>query len=116
MIRRPPSSTRTDTLLPDTTLFRSVILSNGTRREALSVEFVTDPFGAIVEALGSDFKATFQSFDGTADFKALIAGATGALSVNLGTSNPNGYRHVYGGYGNDTITGDRKSTRLNYSH
>src|SRR3546814_8944512 len=27
MIRRPPRSTRTDTLFPDTTLFRSVVLS-----------------------------------------------------------------------------------------
>src|SRR3546814_17880407 len=35
-----------------------------------------------------------------------MAGATGSLSVNLGTSNPNGYRHVYGGDGNDTITGN----------
>src|SRR3546814_10372600 len=29
MIRRPPRSTRTDTLLPYTTLFRSVVRSNG---------------------------------------------------------------------------------------
>src|SRR3546814_14966942 len=31
MIRRPPSSTRTDTLFPDTTLFRSAIAGNRER-------------------------------------------------------------------------------------
>ncbi|MDF0545532.1 S8 family serine peptidase [Sphingobium sp. H39-3-25] len=82
-----------------------VILSNGTRREALSVEFVTDPFGTIIEALGSDFKASFQSFEGSADVKALIAGSS-ALNVSLLASNPEGFRHVYGGDGADTITGD----------
>ncbi|OYX65072.1 MAG: hypothetical protein B7Y88_10390 [Sphingomonadales bacterium 32-64-17] len=83
-----------------------VIMSDGSRREALSVEFVTDPFGSIIEALGSDYKATLQAFDGSADVKALIAGASGALSINLASSNPNGFTHVYGGDGNDTITGD----------
>src|SRR3546814_4644886 len=33
MIRRPPRSTRTDTLVPDTTLFRSVALGRALRRE-----------------------------------------------------------------------------------
>src|SRR3546814_13661482 len=32
MIRRPPRSTRTDTLFPDTTLFRSVMPKAGGRR------------------------------------------------------------------------------------
>lgn len=82
-----------------------VIMSDGSRREALSVEFVTDPFGAIIEAFGSNYKATFQSFDGASDFKALIAGSS-ALTVGLLGSNPEGFRHVYGGDGADVITGD----------
>src|SRR3546814_1942709 len=36
MIRRPPRSTRTDTLFPYTTLFRSGILSNGTKSYLVS--------------------------------------------------------------------------------
>src|SRR3546814_1221908 len=41
MIRRPPRSTRTDTLVPDTTLFRSkdasMIATNPTRRAAPAI-------------------------------------------------------------------------------
>src|SRR3546814_1627896 len=35
MIRRPPRSTRTDTLFPYTTLFRSAIADNASRRAAI---------------------------------------------------------------------------------
>src|SRR3546814_3353045 len=41
MIRRPPRSTRTDTLFPYTTLFRSLKRSRG------QLVLVTDEFGAI---------------------------------------------------------------------
>src|SRR3546814_12903435 len=34
MIRRPPRSTRTDTLFPDTTLFRSLVFRNLTEADA----------------------------------------------------------------------------------
>src|SRR3546814_2984908 len=46
MIRRPPRSTRTDTLFPYTTLFRSVVALP--RDAAAAVEF-QDPFGGVVE-------------------------------------------------------------------
>src|SRR3546814_18918013 len=46
MIRRPPSSTRTDTLFPDTTLFRSTGLAAG-----------LDP-SAIIAAFGKAFNDT----------------------------------------------------------
>src|SRR3546814_15336854 len=36
MIRRPPRSTRTDTLFPYTTLFRSEAIAEGTRQKALA--------------------------------------------------------------------------------
>src|SRR3546814_10897171 len=37
MIRRPPGSTRTDTLFPDTTLFRSMLLATFNDREFVRV-------------------------------------------------------------------------------
>src|SRR3546814_3481324 len=40
MIRRPPRSTRTDTLFPYTTLFRSVDVDGGGRRNAVLGEIV----------------------------------------------------------------------------
>src|SRR3546814_6142402 len=45
MIRRPPRSTRTDTLFPYTTLFRSLILAHGHEG--------THGAGAIIEAFGT---------------------------------------------------------------
>src|SRR3546814_15363408 len=42
MIRRPPRSTRTDTLFPYTTVFRSVVAVQATDDEATAVE-VDDP-------------------------------------------------------------------------
>src|SRR3546814_6666411 len=44
MIRRPPRSTRTDTLLPDTTLFRSCLLV----RRGAGVEHVVRAFLALI--------------------------------------------------------------------
>src|SRR3546814_13333857 len=60
MIRRPPRSTRTDTLFPYTTLFRSLFLVSGTHGQegfygsALQIEYLRDleiPEGANVVAL-----------------------------------------------------------------
>src|SRR3546814_14679878 len=42
MIRRPPRSTRTDTLFPYTTLFRSVEFEEGRRQQRLDVEVDAD--------------------------------------------------------------------------
>src|SRR3546814_9441583 len=45
MIRRPPRSTRTDTLFPYTTLFRSCLA--GRRREGAKVDRLVEPLGAV---------------------------------------------------------------------
>src|SRR3546814_20640001 len=53
MIRRPPRSTRTDTLFPYTTLFRSsvsLILRNGYSREGQRAELATSVRAELVEA------------------------------------------------------------------
>src|SRR3546814_12717037 len=51
MIRRPPRSTRTDTLFPYTTLFRSVVLG---RPPVGRPAGVADADGAVQRALGDD--------------------------------------------------------------
>src|SRR3546814_10331539 len=45
MIRRPPRSTRTDTLCPDTTLFRSIPACDGDEHFPLLQRDVRYPFG-----------------------------------------------------------------------
>src|SRR3546814_4696772 len=71
MIRRPPRSTRTDTLFPYTTLFRSgvSIQRSGARGE---------PQGITVRGFGGDFNETL--YDGRR-----ISTATGGRSVDFST-------------------------------
>src|SRR3546814_13230000 len=50
MIRRPPRSTRTDTLFPYTTLFRSGNVGTSTPEETVSgIEYMTATGGALAE-------------------------------------------------------------------
>src|SRR3546814_17214025 len=96
MIRRPPRSTRTDTLFPYTTLFRS---ADAADREA-DVDRGTD---ALIEEVGFE--------------EDLAAGDRNHVGRNIG-------RHVarlrfddrQRGERARAIVGDRKSTRLNSSH
>src|SRR3546814_5308574 len=62
MIRRPPRSTRTDTLFPYTTLFRSILIGIGeTRRERidalLALRELSDRYGHIQEIIVQNFRA-----------------------------------------------------------
>src|SRR3546814_3565184 len=66
MIRRPPRSTRTDTLFPYTTLFRS----EGALQAALKRLKLQDE-NALLTALGK------QSIDDVAVMEALMPGSTG---------------------------------------
>src|SRR3546814_16717813 len=90
MIRRPPRSTRTDTLFPYTTLFRSLEAEGA---DAVELRFV-EPVEEILEiGLG---------FAGEADDEARAdrdVGGDGAPVLEA-------LKHL----------GDRKSTRLNSSH
>src|SRR3546814_11154622 len=69
MIRRPPRSTRTDTLFPYTTLFRSIIQSFGQLAERLrmirkfslglaSVVLVAAPTAAMAASVGFNLRLT----------------------------------------------------------
>src|SRR3546814_12342983 len=70
MIRRPPRSTRTDTLFPYTTLFRSYILviDVGERAEALLVVAVADraPIVAVAAGLEQGLAGLFGPVEGAA--------------------------------------------------
>src|SRR3546814_16469593 len=98
MIRRPPRSTRTDTLFPDTTLFRSIAYCI----ERDVVEFLPQDFGqygggvhgaartGIVEVVEQDDRAVLDGF-----------GAGNGGFERFAVEHP---------------LLDRKSTRLNSSH
>src|SRR3546814_18638023 len=98
MIRRPPRSTRTDTLFPYTTLFRSALIY------VLSVQFMS-------RSIESWFNVRVDS--------ALEAGLNlgrAALDSQLGDLNARA-KEMAGKLSNASDTDiDRKSTRLNSSH
>src|SRR3546814_3829354 len=119
MIRRPPRSTRTDTLFPYTTLFRSLGVSDkigapfiGTAKGqtttwkiqtswpgGVGLQIFKDWCNGIVEKTGGEL--AFQPFgaqDVVGDFQLFDAVKNGVLDA----MNP--------------FTLDRKSTRLNSSH
>src|SRR3546814_16851571 len=97
MIPRPPRSTRTDTLFPYTTLFRSFSVGppGGTRgKRSLRMQDRHGKFAALALLAASALALTACSHGATRG--GLIGGAGGAV---VGSA-----------------TGDRKSTRLNSSH
>src|SRR3546814_10031463 len=116
MIRRPPRSTRTDTLFPYTTLFRSV-LHAGQADAGLVRQFVLGPDGGVVRALGSvedieNIGAAAQHLRieiGQAQFIAQAPDRRDAAPIERGRFDR--LRVFAGARG-----ADRKSTRLNSSH
>src|SRR3546814_4689554 len=113
MIRRPPRSTRTDTLFPYTTLFRSGCRRRGDRRQrpaageaAMSIRAPEILPGAIVGHRASQTVCRVQ--------RASPAGYTGWLYLATQVAAP-GIVHTTTADGLVPMT-DRKSTRLNSSH
>src|SRR3546814_12360119 len=88
MVRRPPRSTRTDTLFPYTTLFRSVGMTDEEVRAAM---------------------AAFQRIDAYRSRSNSGAGLGLSICRNL-IDRHGGHMEVR------SRPGDRKSTRLNSSH
>src|SRR3546814_12355514 len=94
MIRRPPKSTRTDTLFPYTTLFRSYI----------------DALVAPARALNKD--RFFTYITSIAEENAFFAnGSSAGFGVLMAYDGVNQRIIIAEAY-----EGDRKSTRLNSSH
>src|SRR3546814_8225890 len=112
MIRRPPRSTRTDTLFPDTTLVRSI----GRARYyewisdiALELKGQGSLFGYPLVTLYADNlkNLTTNLTQASPRLQAIIGLNIDALGIIL--------RRRITGPGN-TLERDRKSTRLNSSH
>src|SRR3546814_2618300 len=109
MIRRPPRSTRTDTLFPYTTLFRStpdavgtISMSGSSGKVALSES---------TAALGGSCPT------GNADFVGYgSANCSEGSDAAPGLSNTTAALRNGGGCTDTNVNGDRKSTRLNSSH
>src|SRR3546814_5652725 len=125
MLRRPPRSTRTDTLFPYTTLFRSLILAAGLSRRfggghKLLAELEGKPvIRHVVEAaLASSARPVLLVTGHQAAAVEAAAGDGGitrvrnaAYAEGLASSLQAGLRALP-----SDLDGDRKSTRLNSSH
>src|SRR3546814_7452496 len=104
MMRRPPRSTRTDTLFPYTTLFRSLLLPE-------------------LQLAGFDLREVEQIVD---EAQQVLPGAVDVLRVLVVLrviERPEGLRRHHLGKADDgverraqLVAQDRKSTRLNSSH
>src|SRR3546814_12425546 len=105
MIRRPPRSTRTDTLFPYTTLFRSAFHIDWTDIQLFTVinGFGLNANGGKAKSDGFEFTATLRPARG---FVFSLNGAYTNARLKADTD-PN-----VGGLSGE----DRKSTRLNSSH
>src|SRR3546814_4945697 len=105
MIRRPPRSTRTDTLFPYTTLFRSGFGNGrgGMRRAECRCDGAPAPRAAEVQAVEMRDLAVAAVGDGRGgeEGRGLLRGGAGEEGVP-----PAGEIEI----------ADRKSTRLNSSH
>src|SRR3546814_4818924 len=146
MIRRPPRSTRTDTLFPYTTLFRSIALGQnakadqgssaiaiGTGAVASSTTTSGDSLaiGAATQATGQDSMALGAQTKATGTNSIVIGGnfaeasGTGAIAIGTGphtkasADNPLALGSNAAPTHQNSVAlgaGDRKSTRLNSSH
>src|SRR3546814_3838305 len=106
MIRRPPRSTRTDTLFPYTTLFRSILLDAG---------HATD-HGMRADLAELVHRCQAANEGKVADLD--MAGERGVVGHDHVVAEQAVMRHMGAGHEQATIAdpGDRKSTRLNSSH
>src|SRR3546814_9293302 len=113
MIRRPPRSTRTDTLFPYTTLFRSRV-----KNELLGHDVVAEEFGGDTQMVelsaksGQGVDALLDAISLQSEVLELQAVAEGrATGVVIESSLDKGRGPVA-----KVLVQDRKSTRLNSSH
>src|SRR3546814_6465420 len=81
MIRRPPRSTRTDTLFPYTTLFRSVTKAGGSAQTATGVT-VADNLPAGFSFTGASGFGSYNSATGLWSVGSIPAGVTRTLTIS----------------------------------
>src|SRR3546814_6795373 len=113
MIRRPPRSTRTDTLFPYTTLFRSFHGSAAARPAGAALRPAADRAVALRRP-AADPALRRRPGGGVGDHAGRRPGGGG----RAGRARPRRRRHVGARAGRHgrPAGGDRKSTRLNSSH
>src|SRR3546814_10035520 len=114
MIRRPPRSTRTDTLFPYTTLFRSILALQPENTGAL--EGREDALGELLQQARAQLRAGDLA-EATAAIAAARRFDAGHVDLpdtqaRLNEELDDVRRNAANALGN----GDRKSTRLNSSH
>src|SRR3546814_9094232 len=113
MIRRPPSSTRTDTLFPYTTLFRSGPLAErfGTTRHSGPLDLLDE--GA--PRLAGRAAAGPLGLDGTA-LAAAVDGSRAGHEANLDSPCDNGVReHLFDPSRTDAARGDQALSRTTFA-
>src|SRR3546814_20793190 len=106
MIRRPPRSTRTDTLCPYTTLFRSVALGADIRKLRENGVAVANKSDDVARMALGGLKAGNVT-QSALTVTALAAHGNPKTPKGKAVDSINGLRYA---------KGDRKSTRLNSSH
>src|SRR3546814_4823106 len=113
MIRRPPRSTRTDTLFPYTTLVRST----GYLAEEYSIaDIAAWPWTRAIRAIGltlDDYPAVADWFARIGERPAVIAGTDVKNAAHLSSARPVLTEEQWSNLFGKNI--DRKSTRLNSS-
>src|SRR3546814_1271325 len=120
MRRRPPRSTRTNTLFPYTTLFRSHFDDQVAKYDQTGklADWWTPADVKAFEAAG---KALVAQYDAYEVLPGEHLDGTFTLGENIGdlaglTIAYDAYKKALGGKEAPVIDGDRKSTRLNSSH
>src|SRR3546814_19261885 len=103
MVGRPPRSTRTDTLFPYTTLFRSVDLASNT---ATGGDAEGDSFNSIENVIGSSGSDTLTGNSGD----NVLDGGLGDDIIDGG----NGNDTLIGGGGADKLIGGGGTDNANY--
>src|SRR3546814_3397771 len=115
MIRRPPRSTRTDTLFPYTTLFRSIVEGGTLQYTGASATsdrgftLVNGGGSRTIEVTNGATDLTFTGLVTSPDDAGFTKAGAGTLTLTNGGNDYVGVTTVSGGT-------DRKSTRLNSSH
>src|SRR3546814_9808082 len=116
MIRRPPRSTRTDTLFPYTTLFRSdIILAARDQPRARGFELAVGKRDARL-GLRDVGRPAVADVEPVARFGERIADDRAIALVELHRRLVANHVHIGGGDLREQFGLDRKSTRLNSSH
>src|SRR3546814_1105425 len=106
MIRRPPRSTRTDTLFPYTTLFRSVVGEEIGRKDMQRALVLARGCWPVAER-------SAQKFDAGARVAAARHPFRNEMEIPVGLVRD---EHPARQHAEQQHRGDRKSTRLNSSH